>query len=91
MDFAKKREINQIRELLETLLDGKNHCPNCGGLIPELSLVMAGKQFHFVCHEIAEQEKFSWEGDKEKHTPRKVLATTDYKKLVEYLKKRTGG
>lgn len=86
-DLPRRRETKQIQKVLKELQKHRKSCPNCGGLLPEISFYMAGKQFYFVCYRIEDCERTIWDGEKEIHTPTKVLATTDYAKLGSYCEK----
>ncbi len=88
MDSPARRDTKKIQQTLKMLLEQKEHCPNCGGLVPELSFQMDGKQFTFTCHEIAEMETWKFFNEKETHKPRKVLAQTDYKQFAKYCAKK---
>jgi len=56
----------------------EHHCPNCGGLLPELSVIFENKLYKFTCYEI------------ESMKTGKVLKKTDYKKLGEYINNPKG-
>ena len=51
----------------------EHHCPNCGGLLPELSVIFENKLYKFTCYEI------------ESMKTGKVLKKTDYKKFQNFL------
>jgi hypothetical protein len=86
IDYTSSRQIKEIRGVLQALLTKPDHCPNCGGLEPELSFSFQGKQFCFTCYLIEETAKIYWDGKKETKFPRKTLTKTDYAKLGEYCK-----
>ncbi len=88
MDYPDRQRSKKIRKTLKTLLEQKKHCPNCGGLVPELSFLMDGKEFLFVCHAIVQRESWTWDAQKEIHTPQKTLAQTDYKQFAKYCAKK---
>jgi len=46
------------------------HCPNCGGVLPELAFEYKGKRFRFTCYRIEENDK--------------VIVKTDYAKFAKY-------
>jgi hypothetical protein len=48
------------------------HCPTCGGLLPEFILQFKGKQYWFTCYQIRKNDK--------------LIVQTDYGKLAEHLK-----
>ena len=55
-------------------IKGKKHCPTCGGLQPELTVVRKGKRYYFTCYKIEDIKTNT------------TIAETDYKKLVEFAK-----
>ena len=63
-----------IKEIAKSLNSRKeHHCPNCGGLLPELGIVLGNRLYKFTCYEV------------ESTKTNKVLRETDYKKLGEYI------
>lgn len=46
------------------------HCPNCGGILPELQFEYKGKTYCFTCYRIEKDGK--------------AIVKTDYEKFAEY-------
>jgi hypothetical protein len=60
--------MNATRGAMEEILDHRHqHCPNCGGLTPEIVFTYKGYEYVFTCTKIRKKGK--------------VIAGTDYKKL----------
>ena len=64
-----------LRQFLQEDMVKPKHCPNCGGMIPELSFEYKGKRFRFTCYMIEENGK--------------TIAKTDYTKFAKYCKAMT--
>jgi hypothetical protein len=63
--------MNAIRNTVEEILDHRHqHCPNCGGLTPEIVFTYKGYEYYFTCTEIRRKKR--------------VIAGTDYKKLRSF-------
>jgi hypothetical protein len=73
------RNIERARPLMKAIIDTvekirehrHQHCPNCGGLTPEIIFTYKGYKYSFTCHEIRNQKK-------------RIIAETDYRKLRSY-------
>jgi len=66
-----KSLMEAIRSTVEEILEHRHqHCPNCGGLTPEIHFTYKGYEYHFTCTEIRKRKR--------------VIAGTDYKKLRSY-------
>jgi len=65
-----KHMLKALKHFLSIELAQPKNCPNCGGLIPELSFTFKGKTYFFACYMITEDEK--------------VIAQTDYRKFAKY-------
>jgi len=63
--------MTAIRSAVEEILDHRHqHCPNCGGLTPEIVFTYKGYWYYFTCTEIRKKKR--------------VMAGTDYKKLRSF-------
>ena len=65
----------ELRKFLQEDMAKPKYCPNCGGMLPELSFEYKGKRFRFTCYMIEENGK--------------TLAKTDYAKFAKYCKATT--
>ena len=66
-----------MKRIAKGLKSRKNvHCPNCGGLTPELVIVFDGKFYFFTCHEVKDLKT------------NKILLQTDYKQLKIYAEQK---
>jgi len=60
-----------IRNTVEEILDHRHqHCPNCGGLTPEIIFTYKGYEYYFTCTQIRKKKR--------------VIAGTDHKKLRSF-------
>lgn len=64
-----------LREFLQEDMANPKHCPNCGGMLPELSFDYKGKRFRFTCYMIEQDGK--------------IIAKTDYAKFAKYCRAMT--
>lgn len=71
--FPYELPVKKLRSIMKALLKG-NHCEECGGIKPNLTIEYQGVTFTFSCHRIASHGT--------------IVAETDYEKLTEYLKQR---
>lgn len=69
--FSQNIMVN-LRQFLQGDMAKPKHRPNCGGILPELSLEYKGKRFRFTCYMIEENGK--------------TLVKTDYAKFAKYCK-----
>ena len=69
-----KSIVVAMKEIAKSLNSKKeHHCPNCGGLLPELGIVLGNRCYIFTCHQV------------ESTKTNKVLKETDYEKLSKFL------
>jgi hypothetical protein len=67
--------IDIARELAGAIYDiwkNRKKCPNCGGIVPEITVEWEGRQYRFTCYKIVSKKSG------------KTLLETDYKKLAHY-------
>jgi hypothetical protein len=62
--------VGQLKEWLEKDLGEPKNCPRCGGIHPEIQLVLGGKTYYLTCWKVTEKGK--------------ILAETDFEKVVRY-------
>jgi len=62
----------RLREFLKCLPLKAKNCPNCGGIIPELSFTYEDTTYFFTCYQILKNGV--------------VTAKTDYTKFAKYCK-----
>ena len=70
--------VSQLKHYLREELGEAKNCPNCGGLLPELTLVYKGKTYSFTCTQII--GKRGW-----------VIAKTNYEQFSKYCQAKTYG
>ncbi|TRZ51063.1 MAG: hypothetical protein D4S01_05575 [Dehalococcoidia bacterium] len=68
-----KQLRNELRKMLRNISENINHCPNCGGLLPEIGFTFEGKKYHFTCYKIVNEMDVK-------------VAETDYDKFCKYHK-----
>ena len=49
--------LKWLREFMKKDLADLKHCPNCGGILPELMFIFEGKEYWFTCFKIKENGK----------------------------------
>jgi hypothetical protein len=64
--------LEKLKEYLDRLGSSAHNCPNCGGVLDELSFEHKSKTYFFTCYKIAGQGKG-------------IVAQTDYNKFHNYL------
>ena len=69
-----RKIVKWLRESLKKDLANWKHCPNCGGILPELMFNFEGKEYWFTCYMIREDGK--------------IIAETDYENFAGYCRAR---
>jgi hypothetical protein len=73
MNLETPRDLQRhLRQELKKI-SSVSHCPNCGGLLPEIGFKYEGLTYHFTCYKIKKEEK--------------AIVETDYAKLAHYHQK----
>ncbi|MGA2681511.1 MAG: hypothetical protein ABSF44_06890 [Candidatus Bathyarchaeia archaeon] len=67
---APKKIVELIRKFLKEKVNAGEHCPNCGGIIPEVGFNCEGTDYIFSCVAIEKDGK--------------MIAETDYAKFYKY-------
>ena len=66
--------VTAFANAIQSLDEEMSHCPNCGGIVPEICILYKGKVFKFTCYDIVRGKK--------------SLLKTDYKLMESYLAMR---
>lgn len=62
--------VGQLKQWLEKDLAEPKNCPSCGGIHPEIQLVLGDRTYYLTCWKVTEKGK--------------ILAETDFEKVVRY-------
>jgi len=49
--------VKWLREFMKKDLANLKHCPNCGGILPELMFSLEGKEYWFTCFMIRKDDE----------------------------------